>query len=117
MATIAYPETEGDLCRYLGDERFQLALSVGLGMNIMGGDQFREQQRSNGASSPSAPQPKSSPAQPEKPKQVLRRQIIFMGLSSRGCMQHLSNMQSAHANPCVSCIAAAMGALGSFSLS
>ena len=29
--------------RYLGDERFQLALSVGLGMNIMGGDQFRQQ--------------------------------------------------------------------------
>ncbi len=30
--------------RYLADERFQLALSVGLGMNIMGGDQFRQQQ-------------------------------------------------------------------------
>ncbi|BDA49920.1 Hsp70-Hsp90 organizing protein 1 [Coccomyxa sp. Obi] len=55
--------------KYLGDERFQLALSVGLGMNIMGGDQFREQQRSNGASAPSAPEPKSSPAQPEKPKE------------------------------------------------
>ena len=30
--------------RYLADERFQLALSVGLGMNIMGGDQFKQQQ-------------------------------------------------------------------------
>ncbi|KAK9903222.1 hypothetical protein WJX75_000014 [Coccomyxa subellipsoidea] len=55
--------------RYLGDERFQLALSVGLGMNIMGGDQFRQQQQSNGAAPASAPEPKSSPAQPEKPKE------------------------------------------------
>ena len=44
------------LFRYLGDERFQLALSVGLGMNIMGGDQFRQQhtpEAANGTTGPS----------------------------------------------------------------
>lgn len=57
--------------RYLADERFQLALSVGLGMNIMGGDEFKKQQQSNGAgSSAPADEPKASAAQPEKPKKV-----------------------------------------------
>ena len=64
------------LRRYLGDERFQTALSVGLGMNIMGGDQFRQQQQSNGAGGASASEPKSFPAQPEKPKEVIGSLIL-----------------------------------------
>jgi hypothetical protein len=74
------------VCRYLGDERFQLALSVGLGMNIMGGDQFRQQQQSNGAAPASAPEPKSSPAQPEKPKEVLITPPL-LGHCHHSCMQ------------------------------
>ncbi len=100
-------------CRYLGDERFQLALSVGLGMNIMGGDQFREQQSSNGASRPSAPEPKSSPAQPETPKQVLKIYHVNEGLCCRGCMQH-TRQDALPTCQCLcnlSCIASAMGHL------
>ncbi len=45
-------------------------------MNIMGGDQFRQQQQSNGAGGASASEPKSSPAQPEKPKEVTGSLIL-----------------------------------------
>ena len=57
-------------CRYLGDDRFQQALQVGLGMNIMGGDQFKRQQqdRASAADSSSAasPEPRAAPT----PKEV-----------------------------------------------
>ena len=61
------------LFRYLGDERFQLALSVGLGMNIMGGDQFRQQhtpEAANGTTGPSgaSASPEQPPATPAKPE-------------------------------------------------
>lgn len=68
-------------CRYMGDERFQLAMSVGLGINMMGGDEFRRRQGAEGGDEPvtnpssSRPQEASSVSkstpQPPKPKEVL----------------------------------------------
>lgn len=97
----------GRLNRYLGDERFQLALSVGLGMNIMGGDQFARSQGAapaNGTSASSAasaagaeqpaPPPKPSPAaQPAKPAEVRILTGVQLGRPRRSpCMCSCLNL-------------------------
>ena len=39
-----------NMTKYLGDPRLQQALSVGLGINMMSGDDFKKEQGANGAS-------------------------------------------------------------------
>ena len=43
-----------NMSKYLGDPRLQKALSVGLGINMMSGDDFKKEQGANGASSAAA---------------------------------------------------------------
>ena len=57
-------------CRYLGDNRFQTALQVGLGMNIMGGDQFKRQQQGKASADTSGSAASPEPRPAHKPKEV-----------------------------------------------
>ena len=56
--------------RYLGDDRFQMALQVGLGMNMMSGDQFKRQQEAGGPTASGSSAPASDPKPAPRPKQV-----------------------------------------------
>ncbi|CAL5222224.1 g4557 [Coccomyxa viridis] len=61
-----------NMSKYLGDDRFQQALQVGLGMNVMGGDEFKRRHQGDASahassSSTATPQPKPAP-KPKEPE-------------------------------------------------
>ena len=95
--------------RYLGDERFQLALQVGLGMNIMGGDDFVRQQGARSADSTARSPPTPEPKASGKPREVLPQLAHHMHGRTEG--QH-SQLEGFHAvfQACAVCNAACFAA-------
>ena len=86
-----------NMTKYLADPRLQQALSVGLGINMMSGDKFKQEQGMNGAGADSSAAPQDEESDDEMAVSLadLSACFQFHGFMSH-CTIHLSSCKKLH---------------------